>query len=29
MLKYDDGKKIPAPQFCAEAGVTLGAVLGA
>jgi methionyl-tRNA formyltransferase len=28
MLRYDDGKKLPAPQFCAEAGVALGTVLG-
>lgn len=28
MLRYDDGKKLPAPQFCAEAGLVLGTVLG-
>ena len=28
-VKYDDGKKIPAAQFCAEAGLKLGALLGA
>ncbi len=28
-VKYDSGKKIPAPQFCAEAGLDVGAVLGA
>jgi methionyl-tRNA formyltransferase len=28
-VKYDVGKKIPAPQFCAEAGVQVGAILGA
>lgn len=28
MLRYDDGKKLPAPQFCAEAGLALGTVLG-
>jgi methionyl-tRNA formyltransferase len=28
MLRYDDGKKMPAPQFCAEAGVSVGTVLG-
>jgi methionyl-tRNA formyltransferase len=28
MLRYDEGKKIPAPQFCAEAGLTPGTVLG-
>jgi methionyl-tRNA formyltransferase len=27
-LRYDDGKKLPAPQFCAEAGLSVGAVLG-
>jgi methionyl-tRNA formyltransferase len=27
-VRYDDGKKIPAAQFCAEAGLTVGAVLG-
>lgn len=28
MVRYDDGKKIPAPQFCAEAGLAIGTVLG-
>ncbi len=28
-LRYDGGKKLPAPQFCAEAGICLGAILGA
>jgi methionyl-tRNA formyltransferase len=28
-VRYDDGKKIPAAQFCAEANLTVGAVLGA
>jgi len=27
-LRYGDGKKLPAPQFCAEAGLSVGAVLG-
>jgi methionyl-tRNA formyltransferase len=27
-LKYGDGKKLSAPQLCAEAGLTPGAVLG-
>ena len=27
-LRYDDGKKLPAPQFCVEAGLSLGTVLG-
>jgi methionyl-tRNA formyltransferase len=27
-VRYDDGKKLPAPQFCAEAGLSLGTVLG-
>lgn len=27
--RYDDGKKLPAPQVCAEAGVTVGSILGA
>jgi methionyl-tRNA formyltransferase len=27
-LKYGEGKKLPAPQLCAEAGLTPGAVLG-
>ena len=28
-LRYDGGKKLPAPQACAEAGLLVGAVLGA
>ena len=28
-LRYDDGKKLPAPQFCAEVGLGLGTILGA
>ncbi len=28
-LKFDGGKKLPAPQVCAEAGICLGAILGA
>jgi methionyl-tRNA formyltransferase len=28
-VRYDTGKKLPAAQFCAEAGLELGAVLGA
>jgi methionyl-tRNA formyltransferase len=28
MLRYDDGKKISAAQFCAETGLSLGTVLG-
>jgi methionyl-tRNA formyltransferase len=28
-LRYDGGKKLPAAQFCAEAGICLGAILGA
>jgi methionyl-tRNA formyltransferase len=27
-LRYDGGKKLPAPQACTEAGLTVGAVLG-
>jgi methionyl-tRNA formyltransferase len=27
-LRYDGGKKLPAPQACAEAGLSLGAILG-
>jgi methionyl-tRNA formyltransferase len=27
-LRYDGGKKLPAPQVCAEAGLSTGAVLG-
>jgi methionyl-tRNA formyltransferase len=27
-LRYDGGKKLPAPQFCAEAGLCLGTILG-
>jgi methionyl-tRNA formyltransferase len=28
-LRYDDRKKLPAPQACAEAGLAVGGVLGA
>lgn len=28
-LKFDGGKKVPAPQFCAEAGLSVGTILGA
>jgi hypothetical protein len=27
-LRYDGGKKLPAPQLCAEVGLSLGAKLG-
>jgi methionyl-tRNA formyltransferase len=27
-VKYDGGKKLAAPQFCAEAGASLGSILG-
>jgi methionyl-tRNA formyltransferase len=27
-LRYDGGKKLPVPQVCAEAGLSLGAILG-
>jgi methionyl-tRNA formyltransferase len=27
-LRYDGGKKLPAPQVCAEAGLSVGAILG-
>ena len=27
-VRYDGGKKIPAPQFCSEAGVSIGTLLG-
>ena len=27
-LRYDGGKKLPAPEFCAEAGLCLGTILG-
>jgi methionyl-tRNA formyltransferase len=27
-LRYDGGKKLPAPQACAEAGLSIGAILG-
>ena len=27
-LRYDDGKKVAAPQFCAEAGLSRGTMLG-
>ena len=28
-VRYDGGKKLPAPQFCAEGGLSLGTILGA
>ena len=28
-VRYEDGKKIPAAQFCAEAGLKVGAIMGA
>ena len=28
-LRYDGGKKLPAPQVCAETGIEVGSVLGA
>jgi methionyl-tRNA formyltransferase len=28
-LKFDGGKKVPAPQFCAETGLSVGTILGA
>jgi len=28
-LRYDGGKKLPAAQFCAEAGICIGTILGA
>jgi methionyl-tRNA formyltransferase len=28
-VRYDGGKKLPAVQFCAEAGLSLGTILGA
>ena len=28
-VRYDGGKKLAAPQFCAEAGLALGTILGA
>jgi methionyl-tRNA formyltransferase len=28
-VRYDGGKKLPAPQFCAEAGLSLNTILGA
>jgi methionyl-tRNA formyltransferase len=28
-LRFDGGKKLPAPQLCAEAGLRLGTILGA
>jgi methionyl-tRNA formyltransferase len=28
-VRYDGGKKLPAPQFCKEAGLALGTILGA
>ena len=27
-LRYDGGKKLPAPQVCAEAGIVVGSILG-
>ena len=27
-LRFEGGKKLPAPQFCAEAGLALGTILG-
>jgi methionyl-tRNA formyltransferase len=27
-LRYDGGKKLPAPQFCAETGLSVGTILG-
>jgi methionyl-tRNA formyltransferase len=27
-LRFDGGKKLPAPQFCAESGLCLGTILG-
>ena len=27
-LRYDGGKKLPAPQVCAEAGIIVGSILG-
>jgi hypothetical protein len=27
-LRYDGGKKLPAPQVCAESGLSVGSVLG-
>jgi methionyl-tRNA formyltransferase len=27
-VRYDDGKKLPAPQFCADSGVAAGTILG-
>ena len=28
-LRYDGGKKLPAPQVCAESGLSVGTILGA
>jgi methionyl-tRNA formyltransferase len=28
-LRYEEGKKLPAPQLCAETGLTVGTILGA
>jgi methionyl-tRNA formyltransferase len=28
-LRYDGGKKLPAPQFCEETGLSVGTILGA
>jgi methionyl-tRNA formyltransferase len=27
-LKHEDGKKMPAAQFCAETGLAVGTILG-
>jgi hypothetical protein len=27
-VRYDGGKKIPAPQFCSEAGVSVATLFG-
>jgi methionyl-tRNA formyltransferase len=27
-LRYDGGKKLPAPQLCSEAGLAVGTILG-
>jgi hypothetical protein len=27
-LRYEGGKKLPAPQVCVEVGLSLGAILG-
>jgi methionyl-tRNA formyltransferase len=28
-LRYEEAKKLPAPQLCAEFGLTIGTILGA